>query len=113
MEKLKYLMALLGHILRTMTDMYLHPFSPSWDEELQRLLDEGELIGVNEFTATFFHNGDIFEVWTENRWLAFGDLHCLNGITTPLHLCTRPRFHTMYRLNQAIQAYQQKGDGHV
>ena len=53
MEKLKYHMALMSHILKSASGFYVYPFSPSWDAELQQLLNEGILIATSKYNAIF------------------------------------------------------------
>ncbi|EKA4755326.1 hypothetical protein OLJ17_004795, partial [Salmonella enterica] len=43
----------LCHIANTLTGMYQLPFSQEWDARLNKLLDEGVLLSVGEYTATF------------------------------------------------------------
>ncbi|EKA4755327.1 hypothetical protein OLJ17_004796, partial [Salmonella enterica] len=43
----------LCHIANTLTGMYQLPFSQEWDARLNELLDEGVLLFVGEYTATF------------------------------------------------------------
>ncbi len=105
MEKLKYLAALTGHIIRTVTGFYDAPFSHAWDEELSSILNEGELLDANGYVATFAHSGNIYEVWVANRWFAFAELYCLNGEYIERRKERRPRFRTMYRLHQMVQTH--------
>ncbi|WP_251295059.1 hypothetical protein [Escherichia coli] len=53
MEKLKYHMALMSHTLKSASGFYVYPFSPSWDAELQQLLNEGILIATSKYNAIF------------------------------------------------------------
>ena len=107
MEKLKYHMALMSHILKSASGFYVYPFSPSWDAELQQLLNEGILIATSKYNAIIHHNGNVVEVWIANRWYGYGWLNRVNGRETDAR-CTRPRFRTMYRLHQMVQAFQAK-----
>lgn len=61
MEKLKYHMALMSHTLKSASGFYVYPFSPSWDAELQQLLNEGILIATSKYNAIFHHNGNVVE----------------------------------------------------
>lgn len=110
MEKLKYIAALTGHIFRTVAGLYLYPYSNTWDHELQQLMDEGTLIAVDEYTAIFHHNNNIVEIWVASRWYGYAWLNRFNGFTARADTkCTRPRFRTMYRLHQKVQAYLAEG----
>ncbi|MXF04518.1 hypothetical protein [Escherichia coli] len=104
----QYLMALSGHVLRTLTGMYDIPFGRIWDEALQQLLDEGELVSASGFRATFIHKDDTIDVWIANRWYAFGACAYIDGPPTGYHNWTRPRFRTMYRLYQKVQDWRAK-----
>ncbi|EFK4081716.1 hypothetical protein EY011_11800 [Shigella flexneri] len=112
MKKLKYLVALLGHIARTATGFYFRPFNKVWDEHLQQILDEGVLESTNKH-AVFWLYGDIYEIWISNRWFAYGFLFCLNGQFVAPADAYRPRFRTMYRLHQMVQASKAKEMGNV
>lgn len=105
MEKLKYLVALAGHIIRAATGFYYRPFSKTWDTNLQRILNEGVLESVGNHTVTFLHNDDVHEIWIANRWFAYGNQYVLNGQYVYPVIGPRPRFRTMYRLHQKVQAY--------
>lgn len=107
MGKLKYHMTLMSHILKSASGFYVYPFSPSWDSELQQLLNEGILIATSKYNAIFHHNDNVVEVWIANRWYGYGWLNRVNGRETDAP-CTRPRFRTMYRLHQMVQAFQAK-----
>lgn len=105
MEKLKYLVALAGHIIRAVTGFYYRPFSKTWDAYLQRIMNEGVLESVGDYTVIFLYNGDVHEIWVGHQWFAYGFLFCLNGrLVEPVN-GPRPRFRTMYRLHQKVQAY--------
>ncbi len=106
MEKLKYLVALLGHIILTSTGFYFCSFSTSWDEALQQLLDEGSLVTVNKHNAIFYYRENFFEVWIANRWYAYGWLNRCNGRSPDDSRQFRPSFRTMYRLHKMVQEYQ-------
>ncbi|EOF6267714.1 hypothetical protein ACK1GW_004997, partial [Salmonella enterica] len=69
----------LCHIANTLTGMYQLPFSQEWDARLNKLLDEGVLLSVGEYTATFSAGENTVEVWIANRWYSFGHLYCLDG----------------------------------
>ncbi|PAX78143.1 hypothetical protein [Citrobacter sp. TSA-1] len=106
MEKLKYSVALMGHIIRAATEFYYRPFSKTWDAYLQRILNEGVLESVDDNTAIFLHNGDVHEIWILNRWFAYGNQCSLNGQYIDPVVGPHPGFRTMYRLYQAIQEHQ-------
>ncbi|EPB9478743.1 hypothetical protein [Escherichia sp. E4702] len=106
MERLKYIVALLDHIIRTATGFYYRPFSASWDGALEQLLGEGSLVTVNRHNAIFYYGENFFEVWVANRWYGYGWLNRVNG--SDANNRTRPRFRTMYRLHQMVQAFQAK-----
>jgi hypothetical protein len=105
MEKLKYLVALTGHIIRTATGFYYRPFSRTWDAHLQRVLNEGVLESVGDNTVIFLHNGDVHEIWVGHKWFAYGNQFALNGQYVDPVIGSRPRFRTMYRLHQKVQEY--------
>ncbi|ELZ7139484.1 hypothetical protein AB7T60_004950, partial [Salmonella enterica] len=65
----------LCHIANTLTGMYQLPFSQEWDARLNKLLDEGVLLSVGEYTATFSAGEHTVEVWIRNRWYSFGELY--------------------------------------
>jgi hypothetical protein len=106
MKKSKYLVARLSHIILTVTGFYYHPFSALWDDALQQLLDKGSLLKVNRHNAIFYYNENFFEVWVANRWYAYGWLNRCNGRSPDDSEQFRPRFRTMYRLHQKVQAYR-------
>lgn len=106
MEKLKYLVALMGHIVRTATGFYLWPFNNEWDKYLQRILREGELISAGKHTATFIIHNNTFEIWIANRWFGYGWLSGVNGWSQGVYAQFRPRFCTMYQLHLAVQEHQ-------
>lgn len=105
MEKLKYFAAITGHIFRSAADLYLYPFNREWDECLQHILDEGEIVAVSKYIATFSLNDNLFAVWIANRWLAYGALNHVNAWQHPHFNESRPRFRTMYRLHLMVQAW--------
>lgn len=109
MEKLKYFVACIGHAFRSVMGFYLHPFNQAWDEHLQHILDEGELITVDKYIAVFSHDDDLFTVWIANRWFAYGGLDYTYNACHPLSEF-RPRFRTMYRLHQKVQAWRTLND---
>ncbi|EBN8660567.1 hypothetical protein ACK1DB_001181 [Salmonella enterica] len=95
----------LCHIANTLTGMYQLPFSQEWDARLNELLDEGVLLFVGEYTATFSTGEHTVEVWITNRWYSFGGLYCFDGECAPQHLQARPRFRTMRRLYAAVKKH--------
>ncbi|XTZ36731.1 hypothetical protein ACQYRI_12000 [Salmonella enterica] len=105
MEKLRYFAAITGHIFRSAAGLYLYPFNREWDECLQRILDEGEIVAVNEYIATFSLNENLFAVWIANRWFAYGELNHVNAWRQTPFNKFRPRFRTMYRLHLMVRAW--------
>ncbi len=105
MEKLKYLAAFTGHIIRTVTGFYYRPFGKAWDECLQQILSEGVITSVDRYTVTFWHHGNTYEIWISDRWHAYGFLHYLNERYITSVSTHRPRFRTMYRLHQMVQTH--------
>ncbi|ECI0119917.1 hypothetical protein XS87_04465 [Salmonella enterica subsp. enterica] len=98
----------LCHIANTLTGMYQLPFSQEWDARLNKLLDEGVLLSVGEYTATFSADENTVEVWIANRWYSFGELYRLDGEYVSPSCQHRPRFRTMRRLYAVVNDYAAK-----
>ncbi|MBJ9236996.1 hypothetical protein GHV37_20380 [Citrobacter koseri] len=89
----------LCHSANTVFGMYQQPFNREWDGMLRRILEAGKLLNISDHTITFHCGGDVFEVWTSNRWFSFAHLYRLNGEYIAEHLQARPRFSTMRHLH--------------
>ncbi|EAA5549108.1 hypothetical protein LGA02_003862 [Salmonella enterica] len=97
------LMDYLCHIGNTLFCAYQLPFSQEWDDQLNKLLNEGVLLFANKHTATFSIGEHTVEIWIANRWYSFGEVHRLDGEYPPSSLNCRPRFRTMRRLHAAVK----------
>ncbi|MFS9881858.1 hypothetical protein WKV47_25945, partial [Salmonella enterica] len=93
----------LCHIANTLSGMYQLPFSQEWDDQLNKLLDEGALLFVGQYTATFSTGEHTVEVWIANHWYSFGNLYRLDGEYVYPSCQHRPRFRTMRRLYAAVK----------
>lgn len=103
LDKLKYFKAFMAHTARAFAGFYAYPCRTEWDALLQRILKEGSLVAIDEFTAKFQFNDNEYEIWIANRWYAFGHLRRLNGLLSDEAF--RPCFRTMYRLHQMVQIF--------
>lgn len=99
------LMDYLCHIGNTLFCAYQLPFSQEWDDQLNKLLDEGVLLFTGVCTATFSIGEHTVEIWIANRWYSFGEVHRLDGEYPPSSLNCRPRFRTMRRLHALVQRH--------
>ncbi|RTP91510.1 hypothetical protein [Enterobacter asburiae] len=90
----------LSHIGNTLFGMYQHPFSKDWDQILNQLLDEGECLFVEEYTAAFWLDGDVYRVWLKNHRFGYANLYQFNENPLPSVAHVRPRFRTMRRLHR-------------
>lgn len=88
----------LCHSANTVFGMYQQPFNREWDSMLRSILKTGKLLSVSDYTITFHCGGDVFEIWTANRWFSFAHLYRLNGECITEDLQARPRFSTMRHL---------------
>lgn len=84
---------------------YGRPFSERWDRQLVRIINAGKVESVNKHTIVFSYGGDVFEVWTSNRWYAYAHLWSLNGKEIPENIQARPRFSTMRELHEVVKAF--------
>lgn len=96
-----------GHLCRTVLRMYQQPYSHGWDVQLNQLLDKGTVVEASTYTLTLHYEGMYYEVWTSNRWYAFGhiyrtgtqsDYERYRCAMVPKKGWRRPRFRTMQRL---------------
>ena len=95
----------LSHIGNTIFGMYQHPFSKEWDKTLNKLLDKGECLLIEEHAAAFLLDGDVYRVWIENRWYSYANLHQINEQYVSIVTCVRPRFRTMRRLHRFVSKF--------
>ncbi|HIB1450072.1 TPA: hypothetical protein ACWV5Q_005426 [Salmonella enterica subsp. enterica serovar Muenchen] len=97
------LMDYLCHIGNTLFCAYQMPFSQEWDDQLNKLLDEGILLFVDRCTATFSIGEHTVEIWIANRWYSFGEMYRLDERCKPRFTGYRPRFRTMRRLYALVK----------
>lgn len=102
------LMDYLCHIGNTLICAYQMPFSQEWDDQLNKLLDEGILLFVDRCTATFSIGEHTVEIWIANRWYSFGGMYRLDERCKPRFTGYRPRFRTMRRLHAAVKDHAAK-----
>lgn len=95
------------HLCCTVLRMYQQPYSHEWDVQLNRILDKGTVVEASTCTLTLHYEGMYYEVWTSNRWYAFGHLYRTGTQSdyerrrcamVPKKGWRRPRFRTMLRL---------------
>lgn len=95
----------LCHIGNTIFGLYQPPFSKEWDKTLNQLLDEGECLFVEEYTAAFWLDGDVYRVWLKNQWYGYAKLQQFNENPLPTAAHVRPRFRTMRRLHRFVSKF--------
>ena len=103
----------IGHALRTVFQLYQHPYSKEWDILLNELLDSLEngkcSAEIRNHCLRFSFEKDACEVWVANRWYAYGNLYAEKKTNVSLSLgipdeCRyRPKFSTMIRLNDVCR----------
>ncbi|WP_446470814.1 hypothetical protein [Xenorhabdus stockiae] len=76
--------------------MYQHNYLTEWDNKLNHLLDNGKIVGFDDFTVTFTDGDNRYEVWTSNRFYSFGHLYGTNDASQKPQY--RPSWRTMMRL---------------
>lgn len=89
---------LLCHCANTLFGMYQRPYSEAWDKHLNEIMDGYKYVEAGQYTITFEYENDIIEIWTSNRWYAFGHIYYVNGKGVEKEHEFRPRFMTMLRL---------------
>ena len=102
----------IGHAFRTVFGVYQTQYSKEWDTVLNQLLDAVEQgkcsAEIKKYCICFKFEKEVYEVWVENRWYAYGNLyakqkanvHWSNDI--PREYQYRPKFSTMIRLNDVV-----------
>lgn len=53
----------------------IRPISLDWDEKLNTLINEGEIVYSGRYTIIFKHQDKYFDVWTGNFPYGYGDLY--------------------------------------
>ena len=103
----------IGHVFRTVFELYHRPYSKEWDTVLNELLDALEKgkasAEIKNYCICFKFEKEVYEVWVANRWYAYGNLyakhkdnvHWSNAI--PREYKCRPKFSTMIRLNDVCK----------
>lgn len=101
-----------GHFCRSVLRMYQQPYSHEWDKQLNQLIDKGAVTGVSAHTLTIRYAGTYYEIWTSNRWYAFGHLYRhgsqpagRRSAMVPKGDWRRPRFRTMQRLWEVYESF--------
>ena len=89
---------LLCHFANTLFGMYQRPYSEEWDKHLNEIMDGHKSVEAGRHTITFEYQNNIIEIWTSNRWYAFGHIHYVNGKNVEPESEFRPRFMPMLKL---------------
>ena len=103
----------IGHVFRTVFQLYQCPYSKEWDILLNELLDSLEngkcSAEVRTHCLQFKFEKEAYDVWVANRWYAYGNLYAKRKANVRLSLgipdeCRyRPKFSTMIRLNDVCR----------
>lgn len=93
----------LNHGLRLLFGMHQKPFCKEWDELLNSVMDEGEIVDSSECTITFQYAGKRYGVWIENQFYSFGHIYYLDGKSVASKYYRRPSLKTMVRLSHISQ----------
>lgn len=76
-------------------------YSPQWDRLLNDLI-EGGVTSFDDYTVTFYHNGNSYVVWVKNEFYAYGYLCVKNSERVPTRLQFMPKLSTMKYLNDLV-----------
>jgi len=93
-------MEILRHVGNTIFGMYQHPFCQLWDDSLNKIINECEVVELSEYTMTFGTTSGQICVWCANRWYAFGHVYSVNDKCVGSENERRPRFSTMQKLQR-------------
>ena len=78
-----------------------YKYSPQWDQLLNDLIDSG-VTSFDDYTVTFYHNGNSYVVWVKNEFYAYGYLCVKNSERVPTRLQFMPKLSTMKRLDGLV-----------
>ncbi len=103
----------IGHVFRTVFQLYQCPYSKEWDTLLNELLDALEKgkasVEMHHHCLRFSFEKEAYDVWVANRWYAYGNLYAEQKANVRLSFgipdeCRyRPKFSTMIRLNDVCR----------
>ena len=103
----------IGHVFRTVFQLYQSPYSKEWDTVLNELLDSLEngkcSAEIINYCICFKFEKEVYEVWVGNRWYAYGNLYAKQKANVswsfgiPREYQYRPKFSTMIRLNDVCR----------
>ena len=103
----------IGHVFRTVFQLYQMPYSKEWDAVLNELLDALEKgkasAEIKNYCICFKFEKEVYEVWVANRWYAYGNLYAEQKANVrlsfgiPRECQSRPKFSTMIRLNDVCK----------
>ena len=103
----------IGHVFRTVFQLYQMPYSKEWDTVLNELLDALEKgkasAEICNYCLRFSFEKEAYEVWIANRWYAYGNLYAEQKANVrlsfgiPRECQSRPKFSTMIRLNDVCR----------
>lgn len=98
-------MSYLAHIGNTVFGMYQMKYNKAWDEKLNQLLDShSQEAKLGSHTITL----GVWDVWTSNKWFAYGNAWRLNDRPLSSGLEFRPSIKTMRRLDKLVQEIKRR-----
>lgn len=88
------------HAANTIFGMYHEPYNSKWNEILNRIIDNGEVIDITDYTVCFKYKSNLYRIWCGNKYYSYGNIYMVNGLMVSDRNKFRPRFNTMLKLEQ-------------